>query len=257
MSKREAKYTKKPGATPDEYWLAKSLFKRFDTSLLGLADLSNVGESFAAMAVILDLKDFTEFCDQRDPDLEVPKFIKQFLNWLFRRLSEELFLKQDGGKVLLSSHLPFFGKFLGDGVLLLWDVSEISGESRLSIIKAFDIICVDYENKFLKVIKNKFTKPPSKLRCGIAQGQVTSIGDGSDFVGLCINIASRLQKLGEGAFSFAFTKKGLEEDPEDYWYKDFRLITYPIRGVSKKEFVYVLKREFLRLSEKDKKRYGT
>lgn len=72
MSKREFKYTKKPGAAPDEYWLAKSLFKEFDTSLLGLADLSTGGESFAAMAVILDLKDFTEFCDQRDPDLEVP-----------------------------------------------------------------------------------------------------------------------------------------------------------------------------------------
>lgn len=106
------------------------------------------------------------------------------------------------------------------------------------------------------MIKNKFTKPPSKLRCGIAQGQVTSIADGSDFVGLCINIASRLQKLGEGAFSFACTKKGLEEDP-GYWYKDFRLIRYPIRGVSKEELVYVLKREFRTLSEKDKKRYGT
>ncbi len=76
-------------------------------------------------------------------------------------------------------------------------------------------------------------------------------------MGLCINIASRLQKLGEGAFSFAFTQKGLDDDPEDYWYKDFRLIRYPIRGVSKAELVYVLKKEYLTLSEKDKKRYGT
>lgn len=160
MSKREPKYSKKPGSASDEYWLSKSLFKKFDTALLGLADISTGGESFGAMAVILDLKDFTEFCDQRDPDLEVPRFIKRFLNWLFKRLSEELFQKQHGGKVMLSSHLPFFGKFLGDGVLLLWDLSEISEESRLNIIKAFDIICVDYENRFLDAIKNKFTKPP-------------------------------------------------------------------------------------------------
>jgi hypothetical protein len=209
MNRRELKYTKKSGAASDEYWLEKSLFKKFDPSLLGLANLSNTGESFGAMAVILDLKDFTEFCDQRDPDLEVPRFIKQFLNWLFKSLSDELFQKQDGGKVILSTHLPFFGKFLGDGVLLLWDVSEISSESRLNIVKAFDIICNDYEIKFLKVIRSKFTKPPSKLRCGVAQGRVTSIADGDDFVGLCINIASRLQKLGEGAFLVCVLKKGI------------------------------------------------
>ena len=257
MTKRELKYSQKPGGAPDEYWLAKSLYKKFDPVLLGLPNLSTTGETFAAMTVILDLKDFTEFCDQRDPELEVPRFIKQFLNWLFKRLSEELLQRPEKGKVILSSHLPFFGKFLGDGVLFLWDVSELVGESRLNIVKAFDVICSDYENEFLKSIKNKFTKPPSKLRCGIAQGQVTSIAEGSDFVGLSINIASRLQKLGEGACSFAFTKKGLDEDPEDYWYNDFRLIRYPIRGVSKEELIYVLKKEFLTLSEKDKKRYGT
>ena len=108
MSKRELKYTKKPGAASDEYWIAKSLFNKFDPSLLGLANLSNTGESFGAMAVILDLKDFTEFCDQRDPDLEVPRFIRQFLNWLFKRLSEELFQRQDGGKIVLSIHSSSF-----------------------------------------------------------------------------------------------------------------------------------------------------
>lgn len=76
------------------------------------------------------------------------RFIKQFLNWLFKRLSEELFQKQDGGKVILSSHLPFFGKFLGDGVLLLWDVSEIGGESRLNIVKALILFVVTMKTNF-------------------------------------------------------------------------------------------------------------
>ena len=255
MGTLKVKYTKKAGAAVDEYWLKKGEFRRFSPALLGFTDFSKRAGSFEGLAVILDLKNFTEFCDQRDPQLEVPKFVELFLNWLFKRIAGEMFQAEDGGQVILSSHLPLFGKFLGDGVLLLWDVRKISFESRGNIVKAFDIICSDYQTEFLSGIKNRFTNPPPKLRCGIAQGQVTGIANESDFVGLCINIASRLQKLGEGAFSFAFTKKGLEEDPND-WLEDFRLIKIPVRGVSKAELVYVLRREFMTLSDKDKKRYG-
>ena len=119
----------------------------------------------------------------------------------------------------------------------------------------FDVICTDYEREFLQSLKKTVSKPPSKLRCGIAQGQVTAIADGSDFVGLCINIASRLQKLGDGVFSFAFTQKGLEPDEGEDWYEDFRLMKIPIRGVSNEELVYVLKSEFRKLSKDLKKAY--
>jgi hypothetical protein len=91
----------------------------------------------------------------------------------------------------------------------------------------------------------------------MAQGQVTSIADGRDFVGLCINIASRLQKLADGAFSFAFTQKGLEPETGSRWYEgwDFRLIKIPIRGISKDELVYVPNPEFRKLSKRLKRAY--
>jgi hypothetical protein len=72
---------------------------------------------------------------------------------------------------------------------------------------------------------------------------VTSIANAKDYTGLCINIASRLQKLEGGAFSFAFTKKGLAEKAMPDWYEDFTLIEFPIRGIAKEELVYVLKKE--------------
>ena len=103
--------------------------------------------------------------------------------------------------------------------------------------------------------QKNISKFPTKVRCGIAQGQVTSIADGRDFVGLCINIASRLQKLGDGAFSFAFTQKGLEPDEAEDWYENFRLIKIPIRGISNDELVYVLKAEFRKLPKDLKKAY--
>jgi class 3 adenylate cyclase len=93
------------------------------------------------------------------------------------------------------------------------------------------------------------------LRCGIAQGLVTSIADGQDYVGMCINIASRLQKLADDNFSFGFTKKGLEEEKGSDWYEDFRLIKFKIRGVAREELIYVLKREFRFLSKRDQRKY--
>lgn len=242
MSKREPKYTQKTAAQ-DLYWLPRNVFRQFDSSIIGLSDLEKGRETFDGLAVILDLKDFTGFCDQRDPHLVVPEFLSKFLKWLFERLAEELFDHDDGKEVVLSSHLPIFGKFLGDGVLLLWDVTDITRESRRNIVWAFDVICNDYERVFLKEIKRAFTKLPSKLRCGIAQGQVTSIATARDYTGLCINIAARLQKLGEGAFSFAFAQRGLDDEAGTDWYDYFTLIRIPIRGLAQEELVYVLRKE--------------
>ena len=75
-------------------------------------------------------------------------------------------LIRKGIEVVLWSHLPIFGKFLGDGVLLLWDVTDITREARRNIVQAFDVICNDYEKVFLKQIKGVFTRPPSKCVSG-------------------------------------------------------------------------------------------
>lgn len=56
--------------------------------------------------------------------------------------------------MVLWSHLPFFGKFLGDGVLLLWDVADMGGEAKRSVVQCFDIICNDYETEFLQSLKS-------------------------------------------------------------------------------------------------------
>lgn len=256
MSKREPKYTQKDNEK-GHFWLPKSIFKKFSPSILGLEDILANKETFEALAVIVDLKDFTLFCDQRDPHLVVPQFVKSFLEWLFDKLRAELLIEEAGNNVVLWSHLPFFGKFLGDGVLLLWDVTGMGGEAKISIVESFDVICTDYKTKFLPSLKQHVSTPPPKLRCGIAQGQVTSIADGRDFVGLCINIASRLQKLADGGFSFAFTQKGLEPEEGTNWYEcwDFKLIKIPIRGIAKDELVYVPNSEFRKLSKDLKRAY--
>jgi len=173
MRKRGYKYSRKPGAAPDEYWLAKDNFEAFDPSLLGLEGFPEGRETFEALAAIVDLKDFTAFCDQRDPHHEIPKFIETFRHWLFTRIKEESLRRIEKDEVVLWSQLPFFGKFLGDGVLLLWDASAISSEATEFVVQALDLICSEYQTKLFPLLKKDFTNPPSQLRCGIAQGSVT------------------------------------------------------------------------------------
>lgn len=252
--KKKPRYAQKTAA-PDRYWVRKSFFDNFDPGFIGLADLTQSKKTFEGLAVILDLKDFTSFCDQRDSHSAVPEFLDKFLRWLFEAIRKELLDIKDGAEVVLWFHLPIFGKFLGDGMLLLWDVTDMSNEARRNLVQAFDLICNDYEKIFLKNIRTDFTRPPSKLRCGIAQGLVTSIANGQDYVGMSINIASRLQKLADDSFSFGFTKKGLEEEEGSDWYDDFRLIKFHVRGIAKEELIYVLKREFRSLSKEDRRKY--
>ncbi len=95
MSKREPKYTRK-GPAPDLYWLKKSVFRQFNFSFLGLTDLLKNKETFDGLAVILDLKDFTAFCDQREPHSEVPEFLNKFLTWLFTRLVKNYSIARTG-----------------------------------------------------------------------------------------------------------------------------------------------------------------
>lgn len=266
MGARRFKYTKKSGDKPDEYWISKTDFKEFNSSFLGLGDLSKNGKSLDALAAIFDLQGFTSFCDQRDAHLEVPKYIRSFIDWIFDRISKESLNEEEakerlGRQFILWFELPFFAKFLGDGVLFLWDAGSLTPEAKWNIVRSLEAICIDYERDFLAQIEGEFTSPPGRLRCGVARGQVTSIGNEQDFVGLCINVAARLQKL-EGVqqgvhFSFAFTKKGFPlQSSDESFGEHFRLIKIPLRGVEKEELVYVPKAEYNALTKEDQKRFS-
>jgi hypothetical protein len=130
---KQPKYAQK-SAAPDRYWVRKSFFDNLNPGFLGLNDLTKDKNTFEGLAAILDLKDFTSFCDQRDSHNAVPDFLNKFLKWLFEAIRKEMLDIADEGEVVLWFHLPIFGKFLGDGVLLLWDVGEMSKESRANLV---------------------------------------------------------------------------------------------------------------------------
>ena len=253
MGKLLLDYGKDKGSDGSEYeCLSAKEFAKFNPEVLELGRISQVGHYLEGLAAIFDLQGFTDFCNQIDPHLVVPEYLSSFLDWIFKELSKEFVHEKRDGKVMLWSRLPFFSKFLGDGILFLWNTQDMHRSDLGSLVATLYEVCKSYSEKFHPKIEKAVAKPPKKLRCGIARGQVISIGEGRDFVGACINVAARLQKLGH--LTFAFSRRGLDLKRcfHEDWQEEFILARVAIRGIGEKELVYIVKKEYENLQSKQK-----
>jgi hypothetical protein len=147
--------------------------------------------------------------------------------------------------------LPFFMKFMGDGLLALWETNGMHPNAQHNMIFSCENILGAYKSEFVPEMQRKVTDVPPILRCGIAKGTVFSVGNGEDYVGSCINVATRLQKL--VGLPIAFGRRGFE--PEERWepsdVKRWILKKVSIRGIGDGELVYVRKLDLKRLPPED------
>jgi hypothetical protein len=100
------------------------------------------------------------------------------------------------------------------------------------------------------------TEPPPVLRCGLARGTVFSVGNRNDFVGSCINMASRLQKL--PGITFAFNRRGIktdDADAADFFRHEIVVKRTSVRGIGDKELVCIPAFEFEAMPAEDRARY--
>ena len=236
--------------------LTKEAFERFNSPILGLGELTNGGIATDAIAAVFDLSGFTNFCKQIEPQLSVPVFLKLFLDWLMKQIRSEMVFEEYDEGVLLLGPLPFFVKFLGDGVLVLWNVSRPDENARRNIIVTGREICLRYSQEFFPHIESIVSEPPAILRCGLARGTVFSVGNRSDFVGSCINMAARLQKL-PGA-TFAFNRRGINiDDPnaDDFFHNGVVTKKISVRGIGDNELICILKSELDAMNADDRREY--
>jgi len=245
-----------PGVTFNA--LSKEAFSTFTPTVLGLGDISRNGENIQALAAFFDLDGFTHFCNQVDSHLVIPEFLTRYLNWLFDSLAEEFRESDDGTTVRLWGCLPFYAKFLGDGILFLWATERCRGfPGKVNIVQSLLAITNAYVGRFLVDIRKAVSNPPSRLRCGIALGQIISIGGGADYVGSCMNVASRLQKL--STLSFAISRRGfdLSESPDfEGSLRSFLVLKQTaVRSIGQKELIYIRKDEFAALSPAEKQEF--
>jgi class 3 adenylate cyclase len=259
MAKLEFTYTRVP-ADEKKYGkgyaflsVTEKEFSSFDSNALGIGDVSSDGKYVQALAAIYDLQGFTSFCNQVDSHLVIPEFLQRFVDWLFSTLTERVKEGVADGKVTLWSPLPFYTKFLGDGVLLLWDAEMLRADkiALFNIVDWLHQVSAMYTKEFIRIISKHVSNPPPVLRCGVARGQVISIGNGSDYVGSCINVASRLQKL--SGLLFAVSRRGMDfSTAPSPFLKSLVLKKVELRGVGGEELVYVIPKEFNELAPKEK-----
>lgn len=236
--------------------IKQSALEKFNPNVLGLGEINVKAERREVICAIFDLSGFTDFCKQIDPRLAIPSFLSSYLAWFFTTLRTCFVDKKtdsQGGGVAVWTEPPFFSKFMGDGLLFLWDAEKLDPISMHNVVGICSTICSKYKKDFLKKASCTMAYLPSKLRCGIARGDVYAVGNGSDFVGPCINLASRLQKL--GPLSFVVSKRGFDfsEHMDESMNKLFVLQRANIRGIGSDELVYVLAQEVASLNREDRK----
>ena len=232
--------------------LSHSEFRGFNESILGLGDISRRGAYTQSLAAFRDLEGFTDFGNQVHSHLVIPEFMKAYLAWIFSSISETFKEGESGNRVRIWGSLPFYAKFLGDGLLFLWDTEFSGGDPGiLNIVSHLFNLTESYKTKLLPKLKKRVSKPPSRVRCGIARGQIMTVGDGNDFVGSCLNIASRLQKL--SMLSFAISRRGIDLTKKTSLARRFVLKQVELRGIGKEELVYVLDSELQDLPARERK----
>jgi hypothetical protein len=232
----------------------KKKFDKFNESILGLGQIDAKSAPVNALSVIFDLEGFTNFCKQIDPQLGVPEYLSVFLKWIFSEIKIELIGTEHLEGYETYADLPFLSKFLGDGVLFLWNTEGMQEIEIVNIVLSMHEICNKYIAEFLPKISKNIISPPMKLRCGIARGLIYSIGNGKDYVGPCINMSARLQKL--NSLTFCFSRRGINPALMiDQYKKAFLIKMVDIRGIGSSELVCLLKKEYDKLDPETKVKF--
>ena len=235
--------------------LNNEITRTFNPGMLDLGDVNTPCEEKEAIAAVFDLTGFTNFCNQVDSYLAIPRFLNNFLDWFFASVAQGLTEEDDGIRSTFWAELPILVKFLGDGLLVIWDAHRLTEEQICRLTATLYSICYSYRQDFYPQMSMMVNKPPSVLRCGMARGKVFSVGNGNDYVGHCINNASRLSHL--GPLTFCFPHRGFQV--REYMQVDYAQLFVPkyisIRGVGDNELVWVVKDEYNRLPEKNRIQY--
>lgn len=233
-------------------YLNKEVLETFNPSMLDLGDIGSPAQEIEAVTAVFDLSGFTKFCNHPDAYLAIPKFLNEFMSWFFSRIRLGLTEERESGSRVFWTELPMLVKFMGDGMLLLWNARRMTEAEICRLVTALYRITRAYRREFYPKISMAVDKPPSVLRCGMARGKVFSVGEGRDYVGHCINNASRLTQLGPLSFCFPHRGFQVQEYMPDNYFRIFIPKLVAVRGVGESERIWVLKTEFERLPDKNR-----
>lgn len=171
------------------------------------------------IAVIFDIAGFSSFFNQPD----VHNYIPQYLNHIIKCVEISLF----GGKNFWRGDkaenipplpvIPVHQKFLGDGVLYVWSPKESKSLSKSLILPLTNRLW-NIQMQFSEINKAcvdfiPVAELPSGIRFGVARGTIFELSVENsrekEYIGVCLNLASRLEKYCSGLNFIASARLGL------------------------------------------------
>jgi class 3 adenylate cyclase len=210
------------------------------------------------ISVIFDIAGFSRFLNQPD----VHSYIPKYLNLINKCVEVSLFggiepwRGKEGQDLSPLGVLPIHRKFLGDGALYVWAPKEsaVLTESFI-ILLANRLWNVQKGFRQITGLCSEFipvTELPTGIRFGVTRGTIYELafeksGD-REYVGVCINLASRLQKYCAGLNFIASARLNM---PSSILQKHnyMKVVATNIKGFPK-EIVIVDRSEYGKLDPK-------
>lgn len=218
------------------------------------------------LVVIYDLEGFSQFFNQPDVQDYVPKYLNRVNDAIGRTIygGVQYWLPTELGPKAIHpalSALPAHEKFLGDGAMFIWlDQAESTISSRFVMDLCNQLW--NLKDSFEGVVKAAYDEMPvfdlpKRIRIGIAKGTVFELNRRStrhkEYIGFCINLASRLQKYCPELGFIASARIGLPQAAlkENRW---IRVVAKDIKGFPR-EIVIVDSEEYQALENEIRSRY--
>ncbi len=209
------------------------------------------------IVAVLDLEKFTNFFNKASPNqsIIVASYVNAFLSWLNYRL--DLLLE---GKRIPRLRLS---KFLGDGVLYVWETEEGKTEQIALDLMNFcwnmtrggDRYEIDFLPQFMGQLGNRWDcEYPGHLKASIATGfavKYTGRNHPPEYVAESINIATRLCGVHPELYFIAHADLLLDTEIRTaFRYVEKIIERGALRGIDKPIAVFIDEDDFNSLSDK-------
>lgn len=209
-----------------------------------------------AIVMIYDIAGFSKFFNQPDAQEYVPRFSN--------RISEAIsvaifggkeFWEKEGAEELIPLLSPVHEKFLGDGALYIWLPPHNETDFSSGFVAYLCNRLWNIQNNF-DTLRKKCSEDipvfdlPQGIRFGLARGTVYELINSKtrarEYIGVCINLASRLQKYcSDLAFMASARMRISDQTLKKFGY--IKVVATKLKGFPK-EIVIVDKSEYNELA---------
>lgn len=214
------------------------------------------------LAIVYDLEGFSVFFNQPDAHEYIPRYLSSIIDAVERCLfGGDAFWLPKGDKLLSPLPiLPVYRKFLGDGMLYVWSLLDATDSTIAALLTTLTNRLWNIKKRFAAVNRScaevvPLAELPPRIRVGVGRGTIYALTAESTFeteyIGICINLASRLQGYCPYLGFIASARIGMKDATlEQHGY--IKVVATRIKGFPR-EIVIVDRKEFEQLPKEVKR----